>query len=69
MIDSIAMILCIGGFAALSFGFRRAGFALSLAGSGFWLLFALGVNSTPLMLQSLAFLVFSGVGIVGKERP
>jgi hypothetical protein len=68
MIDSIAMILCIGGFGALSLSFRRIGFALSLAGSLAWLLFALGVNSTPLLLQSIAFLVFSGVGLVGKDE-
>jgi hypothetical protein len=68
MIDSIAMILSIGGFGVLSFGFRRIGFALSLAGSLAWLLFALGVNSTPLLLQSIAFLVFSGVGLVGKDK-
>lgn len=68
MIDSIAMVLCIGGYAALSLGFRRIGFAASLAGSGFWLLFAMGVNSQTLMLQSIAFLVFSGVGLVGKDH-
>jgi hypothetical protein len=68
MIDSIAMILCIGGQAALAFGFRRTGFAAALAGSGCWLLFAMGVNSNTLLLQSVAFLVFSGVGLVGKDR-
>jgi hypothetical protein len=68
MIDLIAMILCIAGFGALSLGFRRVGFAVSLAGSMAWLLFAMGVNSNPLLLQSIAFMVFSGVGLVGKDR-
>jgi hypothetical protein len=68
LIDSIAMILSIGGFCALSLSFRRIGFSLSMAGSLAWLLFALGVNSTPLLLQSIAFLVFSGVGLVGKDK-
>jgi hypothetical protein len=63
MIDSIAMVLCILGFGALALKFDKAGFALSGAGSVAWLLFALGVNSTPLLLQSLAFLLFSGVGL------
>lgn len=67
MIDTIAMILCIGGFGALSLGFRRFGFAVSLAGSCFWLMFALAVGSNPLLLQSIAFSVFSCVGLVGRK--
>lgn len=62
MIDSIAMLLCVAGYALLSFNKSRAGFALGGAGSIAWLLFAMGVNSTPLLLQSLAFLSFSVYG-------
>ncbi len=67
MIDSIAMVLCVLGYAALSFGFRRFGFAVSLAGSCFWFMFALAVGSNPLLLQSIAFSVFSCVGLVGRK--
>jgi hypothetical protein len=66
MIDTTAMILCILGFGLVSFGQSRAGFILSLLGSVFWLFFAMSINSTPLMLQSVAFATFSTVGLFRK---
>ncbi len=67
MIDSIAMILCITGFGLLSFGKPRVGFIISAAGSVAWLLFGIAVTSTPLILQSIAFLTFSVVGACSQK--
>lgn len=68
MIDSIAMLCCVLGFGLLSIGQSRAGFAVSAAGSVAWLMFAVGVSSTPLLLQSIAFLAFSVYGYATHRK-
>lgn len=67
MIDSLGMILAIAGYGLLSFGLPRTGFVVSAAGSAFWLIFGIGVSSTALILQSVAFLILSIVGMVKHE--
>jgi hypothetical protein len=64
MIDSIAMVLCIGGYGLIALGLGRTGFALSMAGSLGWLQFSLASGSVPLFVQSIFFLVLSAVGLV-----
>jgi hypothetical protein len=68
VIESTAMLLCIGGMGLLSFGQRKLGFAASAVGRVLWLFFSLGVNSVPLMLQSVAFLGFSVYGFANDSR-
>lgn len=64
MIDSLAMLLCIAGFGLISLRYDRTGFIVSAAGSVCWLLYGIAAGSVPLVLQSIAFLVFSTIGAV-----
>lgn len=59
MIDTIAMLLCVSGFTLLSFRQLKKGFAISAVGSAAWLLFAIQVQSVPLIIQSVCFLAAS----------
>lgn len=64
MIDIAAMILCVGGFGLLSVGFVKLGFLVSLMGSLLWLIYALRIKSWALVAQSVAFAIFSTVGLL-----
>jgi hypothetical protein len=67
MIDTLGMVLCISGFALLSFGNQRWGFTISAAGSLFWLLFGIAVSSNALIIQSVAYLALSTYAALRHE--
>lgn len=69
MIDLLATLLCVTGFATISLKHPKPGFLLSIAGSVCWFLFGLGIHSPALIVQSIAFMIFGTVGYMNTRSP
>ena len=67
MIDLAATFLCIASQGFLAWKFPKTGFILSMFGSSLWFIFAIGVHSPALAMQSVAFLSFSAIGLAKQH--